>query len=853
MVKRMFKRAGLSVDDYKVFYSQEPGVLENLNASGIGVFVVFGNIALQDVIQRKDILRWFNRTVPLSLKDRTVHVVPCIEPSRLLSYRVKDPFSPEAIRDPAIRNPTRYQGAVVGCLRKALDLAEHGVPPMMKVDYLRDPVPMKFRAWVDKFFTYVRDNPTVKVRLSSDIETPYKLSEDNEEDYEERKRKIEKLIIRISFSYIEGEAVSIPWLPEYFDDIKRLYTFTGVHVVWNGIAFDIPILEANEITVCGPVHDGMDMWHLYKSDLDKGLEHVTAFCTDMLPWKHLNDVDPPLYSCIDSDAALRNYNSIKRELEKINLYERFEKEMEIAQILKRAGQRGNKTDEKFRLEFKVELEEMLLKMLLEAQELVTADHYQRKMYKRLPKKNPEKYSPMKLPTKVTMCSKCKKVGGVTIKHKCPEGDGWEKQSIIVEQEQFYKTNPFENATTLDDVLACLKLGNGFNPCSATQMKKYMKFYRHPVGKNHKTDKDTADVKHLQKLIKLLTTKGTIDQHPIYQHALNIRKVQKALSTYVNGLAPDEQGLVHTNYVNSPSTWRLGSRNINVQNLGKRNNNPYAKNARKIIIPRPGHVFISADSSAIEAVFVGYFMNDSKYIQLARKGVHAYVCCQYLNWPFDDVHIERVKTEHKSLYDKFKTTNHSINFGASYYQMHMNDPEQYPTLADAKKMYDFVFKALPGLREWHHQLRVFAQKNGYLDNPWGFRHDFYDVFTYQYDEDSGELLFGRDGLPKVKLGKDGNRVIALKPQSSAGFFMRDNTYIIGQSEMACYMPAVFTIHDGYTLEVPDEPKTIELATEILVNTLTRPIPEMNGLRVGCEVEISRLNFLDMEVIHKVKVD
>ncbi len=847
MVKRLFKRAGLNEQDYQSFIADET-ILQQLNAATCSTILLFGNISLQKVLERRDILRWFNRCVPLKLQRGTLNVVPCIEPKRLLNYRAGDPYSEEYKLDPPVRSPTRFQGVTVGCIKKAVDISENGYHPDENVERTLEPSPVTFKTWVDGFFASGADE------LHSDIETPYKIEEDDEEDFEEDKRvEIQNVVIlRIGFSYYRGDTrvcCSIPHLPEYRDEIQRLYTFTGYHGMWNGVQFDSDIIEDNGYVISGIVMDWMDGFHLIQSDLPKGLEHVSGYATDLLPWKHLSDVDPPLYNALDVEASLWNARFIRRKLESIGLWQRFIDEMEIIQYLRQAGKRGNLVNETFRLEYKAELEKLLFDAVLEAQGMVAEKFRKRKLYKHCPDGvEMEDWDKIVKKVAATGCSKCGKIGGISVKHKCPSGEPWEKIKTTIDHTHWFERDPFSHVNTFEKMRAELKKGNGFNPTSANQMREYMRANKHPLGFNHKTEKETADVKH----IKSLLAKHD-DKHPIYRHTLNIRLIQKALSTYVNGLAPDKNGLCHTTYVNSPSTWRLGARAISVQNLGKRAGNPYAKKARRIIIPRPGHVIIGADSSAIEAVFVGYFMNNPDYIKLARKGVHAYVVCKWLKLPFDDASIALVKEKHKALYDKFKTVNHSINFGASDYQVWKNNPETFKTHKEAKELYNFIFKSLPGLKEWHRQLQMTAQKNGYLDNPWGFRHYFYDVFTYKYDENTSQLELDDEGLPKVKLGKDAKRVIALKPQSSNAFFLRDNIKIMGRSKWRECMTAITSIHDYYGLEVKDDPAVIEEAKQFLIDLLTRPIPELGGLRIGCEVTINRDNFLDDESLCVVEVE
>ena len=835
MVERIFKRASLDLSTFDKLIADST-VLEKLNTGKWDKAILFGEDVVYTVLAARDIQRWAFRAVPLELNDKSLVVFPCFDPQRLLAR--KEEVKEGEKKKKGMRHPPRYQGKVVELLRKAC--THDGKYKQMHTSYLLDPSPMEFGRWVDDFMGRADARTTC---LSWDIETPYKMDEDDEEEYDEKERRIEKIFHRISFAWEEGKAVSIPHLPEYGPHIKRLLAWEGFHVGHNSNAFDIPIVESCGYPVGGIMLDNMDAFHMWEADLNKGLESVSALCTDMLPWKHLADGQPALYSCIDSDAALRSILFVKDKLAERGLWDRFLKEMEIIKILNEAGKRGNKVDNEFRLEMKAELEAALLEKIKESQNLVGKEFFRHKLYKRLPKGELEwEWVQTQGVQTIKVCSECGKKAST--KHKCTSGKAWRKVEIESPCTFWHQEPDFTKIDSLEELQTRIKT-EGFNPCSADQMKKYMRYHNHPVGTNHKTKQDSADVRHLWSLVRKYGEK-----FPLYRHTIEIRKIQKALGTYVNGLAPDENGLMHTTYVNSPQSWRLGSRDRNVQNLGKSNENPYAKRARRIIIPSTDRYLIGADSSAIEAVFVGKFMESDYYINEARKGIHAGLCCKWLKWEVTDANRRRVKEEQKDLYDRLKKMNHATNFGMGPYLAYMTYPEYFPTLGDAKKMQNFIFQEMPELPKWHHSLRVSAQKNGYLDNPWGMRFYFYDVFTYHHDED-GELIFDDNGLPKIKLGKDGKRVIAIKPQSSAAFFMRDNTHIIGHTEARDWMPAVYSIHDGYTLDVPYA--RVDTAINILGETLTRPIAEMDGLRVGCEIEIFEKNFLDSKKIKEIKIE
>lgn len=122
-------------------------------------------------------------------------------------------------------------------VKRALEIAEKGFS-FHKPIYLRDPDPATFAAWVKdfKFETTWR-----KVRLAFDIETPHKQGEDEEEVA--REDDDDYTILRISFSYQAGEAVSVPWRAEYLPYIEMLLENDCDKIAHNA-NYDVPRILA---------------------------------------------------------------------------------------------------------------------------------------------------------------------------------------------------------------------------------------------------------------------------------------------------------------------------------------------------------------------------------------------------------------------------------------------------------------------------------------------------------------------------------------------------------------------------------------------------------------------------------
>jgi DNA polymerase I-like protein with 3'-5' exonuclease and polymerase domains len=819
MWRRMWERAGIDPATVRVHPLEQ---WRNSVPAGVTVLIPMGEAALRAVGTQSDLFRWRGRRFTRFLQP-DVLVCPTLLPSQLLPRLHPDASSQLSLR------PTRFQGAWIFDVQRAF--RETGPVPSPTLEYWQDPSPDRFAQWA----TQALQSP--HAWLSFDIETHYKLDVTDESAFDEEELKMGAML-RISFAYQPHQAVSVPWSREYLDTIRTLLESPMAKVVWNGAQFDVPRLRDEGFAVHGTIYDMQDGWHLLESDQPKGLEYVSSFYTRQIPWKHLSSAQPALYSCIDADIALQNALGIAADLRHFGQWELFERHVvRLMPILDRAGLRGNMIDQTFSAELRHDLEMAKQTMLVQAQAYVPNVLKPRKRFKRRPDDAEGRIvEPVTVRGTTTCCTVCKTLG---VK-KADHFKGGKKNPCKAAQGTIITVEA--DVTEWDEVLP-------FNPSSSQQMLAYMMYFKHPKGKDRKTGAPSADSKHIAKLAGKYGS-----DHPIYPMLADYSKVAKTLSTYI--YAPDAHGLIHTTYVNAPSTWRLASRNVNLQNVGKRESNKWAKKARRQIVARPGQVFVGADSTSIEAVITGWLIGDDNFIAVAKKSIHAYLCCQDLGWEFTDETIEQVKKSHKKLYNQFKTAVYLLLYGGDPYLMHMTNPEQFPTKADAQLVQDKIFGMMPALKAWQDQTREQAKKDGELRSPWGYRHKFYDVYTFKKGP-SGDIEFDEQGSPRMRLGQDAKRALAFKPQNAAGAFCRDTLLHIGESAWGPYMSANVSVHDGYTLEVPESMK--DAAADFLVETLTRPIPELGGLRIGCEVEWG-YNWADatadnphgMQTIRKVEV-
>ena len=278
--------------------------------------------------------------------------------------------------------------------------------------------------------------------------------------------------------------------------------------------------------------------------------------------------------------------------------------------------------------------------------------------------------------------------------------------------------------------------------------------------------------------------------------------------------------------------------------------------------------VEVDFSGIEAVLTGWYLHrhgiDSDggrtYIRMARLGIHAGVAAlkagDPVDWSWEDAqikpHLKRIKSEHADLYDPAKRTVHANNFGMSTYGMVEKFPQFFPNLKVAEEFQGLYYALAPGLPTWHEALRRRAKDHHRLggttapptepsiwDHPYGYRHWFWDVFSYRPCNEWTARKWLQD--PKrawrvikmhgrwytATMGGDANRVIAFYPQSTAAgrlkeaeldLFLPDSPDYIGD----CYFgrtPLLCPVHDSLLLHIPH--RCWDRVVETVIRVMQRP--------------------------------
>lgn len=379
----------------------------------------------------------------------------------------------------------------------------------------------------------------------------------------------------------------------------------------------------------------------------------------------------------------------------------------------------------------------------------------------------------------------------------------------------------------------------FNPASPKQLLAYMKAKNLQPGYNNKTESETTDEDTLKRLAK---------KDPFFKWVLEFREVSKIKNTYV---APyiakaDEDARIHGEFLHAPSTMRLSSANPNLQNVPDDDDEKaLARQFRHCIVATPGCLLVSADFAAIEAVLTGYFMDDPDYIRLATKGIHSFLLSHLLNqpasleWPDDRLaaYLADLKTVHKQdqRYHACKRAVHLTNYGGTPGMMVRAEPDIFYSFGFAQDLQNLYLKLCPKLAPWQASLRERAAKEhrlGGADHPYHYVHWFWDV--------TGWDPFKKSTIP----GADWNKVVSYYPQSTAAGVLFDTCLELVNPDGPYYVgdlyygrtPLRALIHDEILAEVPVE--RIDRYVERVEACMTRPIPQLGGLRLGTDIKVGR---------------
>ncbi len=209
-----------------------------------------------------------------------------------------------------------------------------------------------------------------------------------------------------------------------------------------------------------------------------------------------------------------------------------------------------------------------------------------------------------------------------------------------------------------------------------------------------------------------TLEKLVGEHPIIEHLLRYREVEKLRSTYGQSLlasvSPDDR--IHATFNQTVArTGRLSSENPNLHNIPVRTE--LGRTFRKAFVPSAGRRLLVADYNQIELRCIAHLADDPGLIEAFTTGadVHRATAARVF-----DVDPDEVDFEQRS---KAKMVSYGLAYGMEAFGL--GQRLGIPT-REAQVILDAYFESFPAVRDYMDATVTEARNRGYTETLFGRR-------------------------------------------------------------------------------------------------------------------------------------
>ena len=345
-------------------------------------------------------------------------------------------------------------------------------------------------------------------------------------------------------------------------------------------------------------------------------------------------------------------------------------------------------------------------------------------------------------------------------------------------------------------------GHDFNVNSTPQLRQVLFDELGLVPQKKTKTGFSTDAASLEKLL---------GQHPIVEHLLAYREVEKLRSTYGDGLLSEvgPDGRIHATFNQTVArTGRLSSDQPNLHNIPVRSE--LGREFRRAFVPAPGSTLLVADYNQIELRCIAHLAEDPGLIESFESGrdIHTETAARVFAVEPGDVTIE--------MRSKAKMVSYGLAYGMEAYGLgqRLNIPTD-----EAAQILDAYFVAFPAVRAYMERTVAEARERGYTETLFGRRRPIPELASSNFRiRQAGErqaMNAGIQGLAadifKVALVRLDARLAEEAPDSHL----------------------ILQVHDEVLLEVP--PGEVEavgaLVTEVMAAAADLRVPLAVNLSSG----------------------
>jgi DNA polymerase-1 len=281
------------------------------------------------------------------------------------------------------------------------------------------------------------------------------------------------------------------------------------------------------------------------------------------------------------------------------------------------------------------------------------------------------------------------------------------------------------------------------------------------------------------------------QHPIVDHLLRYREVEKLRSTYGQSLldAVAGDGRIHATFNQTVArTGRLSSEHPNLHNIPVRTE--LGRSFRKAFVPAEGRTLLVADYNQIELRCIAHLADDPGLIGAFTAGddIHAITAARIFGVAQDEV-----TTEQRS---KSKMVSYGLAYGMEAYGL--GQRLGIPT-AEAREILDAYFESFPAVRDYMDSTVTEARNRGYTETLFGRRRAIPELMSDNRNlRQAGERQAMNAGIQGLAADIFKVALVRLDRSLTAG----------GHASVV-----VLQVHDEVILEVPED--EIEAMRELVV--------------------------------------
>ena len=299
------------------------------------------------------------------------------------------------------------------------------------------------------------------------------------------------------------------------------------------------------------------------------------------------------------------------------------------------------------------------------------------------------------------------------------------------------------------------------------------------------------------------------QHPIVDHLLSYREVEKLRSTYGEGLLAEvaDDGRIHATFNQTVArTGRLSSDQPNLHNIPVRTD--MGRSFRRAFVPADGHELLVADYNQIELRCIAHLAEDPGLITAFESGadIHEETAARIFSVEAGDV-----TTEQRS---KSKMVSYGLAYGMEAYGLaqRLSIP-----VDEASEILDAYFEAFPAVKDYMDRTVAEARERGYTETLFGRRRPIPELSAGNYRvRQAGERQAMNAGIQG--LAADLFKVALVRLDDR-----------LRKDSLASRL--ILQVHDEVILEVPPDERdpVADLTTDVLVGVA--------DLRVPLEVDLA----------------